>query len=163
DFSSRMRYFVPKRWLPCDSDSEPIEDQPWFCRITRITFTRSETIVAISCGAIWKVPSPMIATTSESGEAIFAPSEAGSSYPRQGRGGVDDDVLVAHQLVQGAEDLRLCRELLVVRGEAGGHELLPLGAQGAGALDVLGRRAIRGGGRRAVARGGARRRRVVRC
>ena len=79
--SSRMRYFVPKRWLPCDSDSEPIEDQPWFCRITRITFTRSDTIVAISCGAIWKVPSPMIATTSASGAAIFAPSEAGSSYP----------------------------------------------------------------------------------
>src|SRR5690625_2192343 len=58
--SLRIRYLVPNRWEPCDSDSEPIEDQPWLFRITRITLTRSETIVAISCGAIWKVPSPMI-------------------------------------------------------------------------------------------------------
>ena len=78
-FSSRMRYLVPKRWEPWDSESEPIEDQPWFCRITRMTLMRSATIVAISCGAIWKVPSPMIATTSASGAAIFAPSDAGSS------------------------------------------------------------------------------------
>ena len=48
-----MRYFVPKRCEPRDSESAPIEANPWFCSSTMITLTPSETIVAISIGSIW--------------------------------------------------------------------------------------------------------------
>ena len=51
-------------------------------------------------------------------------------------GGVDHDVMVAHQLVQGAEHLGLCRQRLVVRRETGVDDLLPLGIQLSGACLV---------------------------
>lgn len=45
---SRKRYLVPNRCEPSDSDSEPMEANPWFWTRTTMTFSPSETMVAIS-------------------------------------------------------------------------------------------------------------------
>ncbi len=57
-------------------------------------------------------------------------------------GGVDHDVVVAHQLVQGAEDLGLGRQRLVVRREAAVDDLLPFGVQVARQLPGRPRRCV---------------------
>ena len=65
---------MPNRCEPSDSDSEPIEANPWFCTITMISLMFSETFVTISCAIIRYEPSPTSGYTSRSGAAILMPS-----------------------------------------------------------------------------------------
>ena len=48
----RKRYQVPNRCDPSDSDSDPIEENPWFCTSTMISLMPSDTAVTISCAII---------------------------------------------------------------------------------------------------------------
>ena len=79
----RNRYQVPNRCDPSDSDSDPIEEYPWFWMITTISLMFSETAVAISCAIIRYEPSPTREYTSRSGAAILIPNAPAISYPMQ--------------------------------------------------------------------------------
>ena len=68
-----MRYFVPKRCDPTDSDSAPIDAKPWFWTSTILSLTPSWTAVTISWAIIRNEPSPTITKTSRSGAASLTP------------------------------------------------------------------------------------------
>ena len=65
---------MPNRCEPRLSDSEPIEENPWFCTITSTSLMPSDTAVTISWAIIRYEPSPTSAYTSRSGAAILTPS-----------------------------------------------------------------------------------------
>ena len=79
----RYRYAVPNRCEPTDSDSAPIEANPWFWTMTRLSLIPSDTAVTISLAIIRYEPSPTRAYTSRLGSAILIPTAPAISKPMQ--------------------------------------------------------------------------------